>query len=107
MSSLATIPEDRASVYTSESQSENFSVSQSKILILNEAKEAANLVRDLYLELEKAIKDLPQNIRQDNDKIFKKWRILLASVASYAKWGEHFKGFLNLRLQNAPGDDGM
>jgi len=107
MGRLETIPEDKVATHTSGSQPEKDSRSRSEILILNEANEKASHLGNLYPLFLDAIKKLPENIRQDNDKVFDKWRTLLVSVDKYGLWGERMKRALNLRLQNAPGDDGI
>ena len=81
------------------------SISHSKIL--QEAKEKARDVRDLLPAFERAIKKLPENIRQDNDNVFDRWYALLTTVDTYSLWKEERKCVLNLRLQNALGNNGI
>ena len=106
MSRLETIPEDKVTAHASGSQSKD-SISRSETLILKEAKGRASHLLSLSPAFERAIKRLPENIRQDNDEVFDNWYTLLSSVDTYAFWGEDMKGFLNLRLQNAPGNNGI
>ena len=107
MGRLKPIPEDKVPIHTSDSQPEKDSRTRSEILILDEAKEKARDLRDLSPAFERAIKKLPENIRQENDKVFDKWYTLLSAVDTYVSWGEVRKRVLNLRLQNEPGDDRM
>jgi len=53
------------------------------------------------------VKQFPENIRRTNRNVFNRWHVLLVSVDTYAFREEDMEGFLNLRLQNAPEDDGM
>ena len=48
--------------------------------ILNEAKGKANDLRNLYPAFEGAIKKLPENICQDNGKVFDMWYALYDSI---------------------------
>ena len=89
----------------SDSRLKETSISHSKIL--QEAKEKARDVRDLLPAFERAIKKLPENIRQDNDNVFDEWYALLTTVDTYSLWEEERKCVLNLRLQNAPGNNGI
>ena len=107
MGRLETIPEDKVATHTSGSQPEKDSRSRSEILILNEANEKASHLGNLYPLFLDVVEQLPENIRRTNRKVFNKWRTLLVSVDKYALWGETMKRALNLRLQNAPGDDGI
>ena len=75
--------------------------------ILNEAKGKASDLPNLYPAFERAIKKLPENIRQDNDNVFDEWYALLTTVDTYSLWEEERKCVLNLRLQNAPGNNGI
>jgi len=110
MGRLETIPEDKVPIHTSDSQQEKDSKdsrSRSEILILNEAKEKASDLDNLYPLFLDVVEQLPENIRRTNRKVFNKWRTLLLSVDKYALWKEARKCVLNLRLQNEPGDDGI
>ena len=107
MGRLETIPEDKVTTHTSDSQPEKDSRSRSEILILNEAKVKANDLADSYPMFLDMVEQLPENIRYANRTVFNKWRVLLAHINTYAFWAEGRKRVLNLRLQNAPGDDGI
>ena len=104
MSRLKTIPEDKD---TSDSRPEKDSRSRSEIRILDEAKEKASDLSNIYPLFLDVVEQLPENIRRTNRNVFNKWRTLLSSVDIYASWGEGRKRALNLRLQNAPEDDGI
>ena len=104
MSRLKTIPEDKD---TSDSRPEKDSRSRSEIRILDEAKEKASDLSNIYPLFLDVVEQLPENIRRINRNVFNKWRTLLSSVDIYASWGEGRKRALNLRLQNAPEDDGI
>ena len=83
---------------------ENASVSRSMILILNEAKGKVDNLYPVFLDM---ARQFPENIRRTNRNVFNRWHVLLVSVDTYTFWEEEMEGFLNLRLQNAPEDDGM
>jgi len=51
--------------------------------ILNEAKGKASDLCNLYPAFERAIKKLPENICQDNGKVFDMWYALLATVDKF------------------------
>jgi len=72
--------------------------------ILNEAKGKASDLPNLYPAFERAIKKLPE---KDNGKVFDMWYAPLATVDKFTFWAEGRKRILDLRLQNAPEDDGM
>ena len=107
MGRLETIPEDKVATHTSGSQPEKDSRSRSEIRILDEAKEKASDLSNIYPLFLDVVEQLPENIRRTNRNVFNKWRTLLSSVDIYASWGEGRKRALNLRLQNAPEDDGI
>ena len=68
---------------TSDSQLEKDFRFCSEILILNEAKKKMSDLGNLYSLFLNTIKKLPENICQDNDKVFDKWHILLVSIDYY------------------------
>ena len=107
MGRLETIPEDKITTHTSDSQLEKDSRSHSKILILNKTKVKTNDLADSYPMFLDMVEQLLENIHYANRTVFNKWHVLLAHINTYAFWAERRKRVLNLRLQNAPGDDGI
>jgi len=78
-----TFRKDKATRYTPDSQLEKASISRPKILILNEAKENASDLGNIYPAFKRVITKFPESICQDNDQVFDKWRTLLVHIDTY------------------------
>ena len=74
--------------------------------MMDEAKRKAGLLVKLHPQFEKEVKRFPAEVRDENEIIFIRWEGLFTTVEDCMSWGPKRRTFLDLRLQNLPGDDG-
>lgn len=78
---------------------------QSKIL--EKAMDKANNILSSKPMFLRKIQDFPTEIREENIRVFMEWLDVLYTVSTYTEWDDYKIYKLQLRLQNAPGKDGM
>ena len=74
---------------------------------MEEAKKKADTLLKLRPSFNDMVKLFSKKDRNNNEMIFVKWKILLDTVEECTTWKPTAKTYMNLRLQNPPGQDGM
>ena len=74
--------------------------------LMEEAKYIGEALKALQPEFDNMVDLFPINWK-DNKVVFAKWRVLFAELHNCTGWDPIEKGYMNLRLQNPPGQDGM
>jgi len=74
---------------------------------MEEAKSIGEALKALQPEFENMVKRFSEKARNDNEIIFAKWRVLFADLHNCTGWDPISRGYMDLRLQNTPGLDGM
>ena len=75
--------------------------------LIEEAKQKATMLRKLRPLFESKVKRFPEKVREQNEDIFNDWEGLFETVDECTQWVPSLRDYLNLRLQNLPGENGM
>jgi len=97
---------------SSESSSESSTESQktraaAHSKLMQEAKRIGEDLKALRSEFNDMADLFSINTWTNNKAVFAKWRLVIATVHNCTGWDPIERGYMNLQLQNPPGQDGM
>ena len=75
--------------------------------LMEEAKKKADTLLKLRPQFDEIVKQFLKDVRKANQGNFQKWALLFPIVDECTTWEPTAKSYMNLRLQNPPGQDGM
>jgi len=75
--------------------------------LIEEAKCVGGDLEALRPKFDNIVNQFSKKVREGNQDIFNKWELLIADVHNCTRWDPMVRGYMDLRLQNPPGKDGM
>ena len=75
--------------------------------LMEEAKHIGEALEALRPKFDNKYNRFSENVLEGNKDTFDAWQFLFADVHNCTRWDPMVRGYMDLRLQNPPGQDGM